>query len=444
MMKENKDSLKQMARNALNQFEAKPPEGMWDRIQSAMQRKRRRILIFRYSAIAASLLLFLSLGISYFDVTDLVSNHKPVIADKTEIKKEINQPTNSKGNKSTVKLPASKQIQVNKHEEAKNIRSKTINNTQNSKSDYEKFNSAKKIEIGDKTQTARLNLSQENQKRNDNITRLGTKNKTLIYSMLKRENYTMALLPSPESDSVNPVYNLPTNLPDQSITTPSKDDKWDLAINYGVTSGTDFNQNGESMNTDRSSYSHDEFSAYLANETSYFEEVQNTVHDAPLTLGITVDKSILPRLSFETGLLYTKLGFRVKTDEFSSFYSEYRNQIHYLGVPAGLRYSFMQRKRFDLYTLQWFILEKGIAGRWYVNDYGNNTLLSSETNHHSIRGIQFSSLTGVGGQIKLGHPFYLFGQAGVQVFFLNKTQPYNIRSAHVAWPSFQVGLRIGL
>lgn len=443
-MKENKDRLKEMAHNALNQFEAKPPEGMWDRIQSAMQRKRRRILIFRYSAIAASLLLFLSLGISYFDVTDLVSNHKPVIADKTEIKKEINQSTNSKGNKSTVKLPASKQIQVDKQQNAKNITGKTINNTQNSKTDYKKYNSAKKIEIGDKTQTARLNISQETNQHSDKITRLRAKNETLSYSMLKRQNFTMALLPLPESDSVNPVFNLPTNLPDQSITTTSKDDKWDLAVNYGVTSGADFSQNGESMNTDRSSYSHDEFSAYLANETSYFEEIQNTVHDAPLTLGITVDKGILPRLSFETGLLYTKLGFRVKTDEMSSFYSEYRNQIHYLGIPAGIRYSFMQRKRFDLYALQWFILEKGIAGRWYVNDYGNNILLSSETNHHSIRGIQFSSLTGVGGQIRLAHPFYLFGQAGVQAFFLNKTQPYNIRSAHIAWPSFQVGLRIGL
>jgi hypothetical protein len=118
--------------------------------------------------------------------------------------------------------------------------------------------------------------------------------------------------------------------------------------------------------------------------------------------------------------------------------------LYYLGVPLGIRFAITERKRFGLFATQSVIIEKGITSSSYTDTYTQGVLSGSENNEAGIRGIQLSSLTGLGADVKIAGNLSAYGQAGIQVFMLNSTQPYNIRSARVAWPSFQVGLRMKL
>jgi hypothetical protein len=94
--------------------------------------------------------------------------------------------------------------------------------------------------------------------------------------------------------------------------------------------------------------------------------------------------------------------------------------------------------------MQSVVFEKGVSSSRTTNTYKGNSLTSTETVSFPVRGIQVSSITGMGAEVDVVKQLGFYGQAGAQVFFLNASQPFNIRSAHMVWPSFQLGLRFHL
>lgn len=468
---QDKDNLKDIVGNTLHNFEADPPAGLWNNIEAGLQKRRRHIMLLRTTSIAASLLLLIGLGITWFTTDLLHSSDNKIISERTTTTREINyHPETSTGNKETKPSvsgdnKSSSGIIKSSTDNIKSSSGKNPdNNTQQqgaSKKNKIKVplkNSERKSVIGTKTNIEKpflaelpgieqpTDLTELQINKVDQPTDLTEVQINKVDQPTDLTEVQIEKIEQPIDLANVPLeIKLPTTInPVEPPASKSVDPSWSLAMGYGLSSGLDLTQNKEALTDDGSRYSHDDFTASLANGTSYFEEIENTIHDAPLALGITVDKRIARRLSVETGIMYTRLGFTVKTDDMSSFYRKYRNELYYLGIPVGLRYSFVERKRFDLYALQWLVLEKGVSGKWYVDTYTNNVITETESTNHTIRGIQLSTITGLGGEFKLAGKFYLFGQGGVQVFYLNETQPYNIRSSRVAWPSFQAGLRIGL
>lgn len=422
---ENHDFLKEQVGSSMRNFEAEPPAGLWNQIEAGIQKRHKRIILLRYSTIAASLLLLVGVGVTYLN-----RDHQP----------EINKAPVSL--KSTVS-PTSAPLQLNPALQKINHRSI-------------KSNLASDPSKASVKSTSQPYIAQSAEPKTQPVTQPVTIKEELAETPLV--NPPKPVVPPEDAAkelAIVPVVP-PVEVKEESAETPvdlamkepakaKPANHPSLALTYGLTSGTDLSQNQEAFSRDGGNqYSYDDFSASLANRTLFFEEIEGVDHDAPLALGIAIDLPITQRLFFETGLLYTRLGYRVRTDVFSSSYSEYRNEFYYLGLPLGARYSFLERKRFDLYALQWIVLEKGIAGRYYIDTYQNDEIRNTESNHESIRGVQLSSVTALGGAIKITGNISLFAQGGVQVFFLNGTQPYNIRSNHIAWPSFQAGLRIGL
>lgn len=433
---QGKDHLKDIVGSTLHNFEAEPPAGLWNRIEGGLTKRRRRIVLLRTTSIAASLLLLIGLGITWFTADMLHPSDKKTISDRTTTSKEIRyQPEISTGPDAT-KPSTSGTHKVSTYK----IKPSTGTDPDN------------EFQHQDASKTRQIRVPAKDSERKSVVEKsTGTEKPDLAEVPGVEQPTDLTEVPIENIEQPVDLANVPMEIklpttinPVEPPASKSVDPSWSLAMGYGLSSGLDLTQNKEALTDNGSRYSHDDFTASLANGTSYFEEIENTIHDAPLALGITVDKRIARRLSVETGIMYTRLGFTVKTDDMSSFYRKYRNELYYLGVPVGLRCSFVERKRFDLYALQWLVLEKGISGKWYVDTYTNNVITETESTNHTIRGIQLSTITGLGGEIKLVGKFYLFGQGGVQVFYLNETQPYNIRSSRVAWPSFQAGLRIGL
>ncbi len=459
---QDKDNFKDVVGNTLHNFEADPPAGLWNKIEDGLHIHRRRVLLIRTTSIAASLLLLIGLGVTWFTTDLLQSPNRKVISDRTATTKEIKYNPEDSNNHDGTKTPSSdvEKTSIHKIQPSTSVGTKSVNSSQ-----PENLTKTRRITVplkdSERETVVQINRPEADLAITDPVhtnpvhtdaVNTNTGNDLAIQTIDTVVNGT-DLAKVQDENIEQPIdlaekpleLRLPiTPVPVEPPVAGASDASWSLAMGYSLSSGLDLTQNKEALTDNGSRYSHDDFTASLANGTSYFEEIENTVHNAPLTLGITIDKRIARRLSIETGITYTRLGFSVKTDDLSSFYRKYRNELYYLGIPVGVRYSFLERKRFELYALQWLVLEKGIAGRWYVDTYNNNKLTETESTNHAIRGIQLSTITGLGGEFRLTGKLYLFGQGGVQVFYLNKTQPYNIRSSHVAWPSFQTGLRFKL
>ncbi|HLN52318.1 MAG TPA: hypothetical protein VK212_01335 [Lentimicrobium sp.] len=448
-MQENKNIFENSAGDILRNFEQEPPSDMWDRIEGGLKRRNRKILFLRYASLAATLLILLSFGI-YF-LNEESNNHSPVnrITQSTidpynndKAKKEPHN-ANDKAKAAAGKTVTTKTIPGQEAKSAGGEGTSAGESVKEKKTDLKVRNIntpvRKSYKILNNTHISQNGNNNEEVTRPDGILNMYNTGLSIAGMNVLTGDFTTvesSFKPLPALKPVDLASMISPEIPEES------GNAWSLALGYGMTSGTDLTQNEETLENTVSRYSYDDFSAQLANQTSFFEEIDNTIHDAPVSIGLVIGKSMSNRLSLESGITYTRLAFRIKTDDLSPFYRKYRNEMYYLGVPAGVRYSFLKKEKFNLYALQWAVLEKGIAGRWHIETYNNNELTDSESKDQVIRGVQLSSVTALGGQYKLGGNIYLFGQGGIQVFYLNKTQPFNIRSQKVAWPSVQAGLRV--
>jgi hypothetical protein len=219
---------------------------------------------------------------------------------------------------------------------------------------------------------------------------------------------------------------------------------WDLALGFGANSSVSILDNNAALAKGNSNYLQDDFSAEVAEETAYFEDVESTTHNAPLVFGLSISRNISKRWNLETGLVYSRLGTVIRASEINAAYNEYKSVLNYLGVPVGVRFEILKYKSLGIYAMQSVVFEKGVSSSRTTNIFKENALVSTETVSFQVRGIQVSSITGMGAEVDVVKQLGFYGQAGAQVFFLNASQPYNIRSAQLVWPSFQLGLRFHL
>lgn len=432
-MQDNKDRIKELAGSVLRSFEAEPPEDMWGRIEQQSLR-RKRMLIFRYAGMAASIVILLGLGFAL-----LMPGGQQDMADQELVEPGKSTPrevasTQSAGNAGDpVRAPQTVQAETVSAQEF--TRQMSGNQTNVPDVDIERpvyIVSAEMQSAGiQDTTTAFAEAA---------VLPGGTLHTYAKDSMA----VAVDLAATPQAKDVAGRDDTPVVAEHPPVSDQLQGKNWELAMGYGTTPALDITQEEYALNSPGSNFSYDDLSAEVANETSYFQEVENTTHNAPVTLGILISRRLARRWNIESGLTYTKLGYTIRTSEMNSDYREYRNELYYLGIPVGIRFGLLDRRRFGIYGTQSFLLEKGIAGRGYTDTYEQGILTASSGEHIGIRGVQLSSLTGLGAEFKVTGKISVYGQSGVQLFFMNGSQPYNIRSARIVWPSFQAGLRLWL
>lgn len=422
-MKGIKDNLREQAGRQLSQFEAGPPDLMWDRIRSGMHRRRRFILL-RHSLVAATLLLLI--GIGYKLIVPVPDSGDAMVSEQNLVSHSEDSLSDFSGKATDGSLsdaePAVTQVRIAMR------------------------HSGKKRIFGPPPQevamTAEILPAEVIREADAALVHDGPETLTEI------QGDEAAYAAETEIAVVAPVIagNAPLmpepNVPKAPANENVPDNGWLLAVHYGTNPAIELTQQDYSMESNRGNYSFDAVSSGLAAETSYFDEVESTEHQAPFILGLIISKPFARRWAAESGLVYSRLGYLIRTAEFNSAYREFRNELTYLGVPLGLRFNVIDGRRAGFFASQSFIFEKGISSRVTSSTYHSGLLNESVNSHESISGFQISSLTGLGGELKFSGSLSLYGMAGVQCFFMNKSQPYNIRSARVAWPSFQAGIRI--
>ena len=164
-------------------------------------------------------------------------------------------------------------------------------------------------------------------------------------------------------------------------------------------------------------------------------------HRMPVTLGVSVAFPLNDRLALTTGLSYSYL-YSSSSQSFTSSSSSVTRELHYLGIPVGLAYTFYSAGNFNLYSQGSAMVEKAVAWR---ETYGISTALdhNSQSARYHVQGVQMSVNIAAGASYSFNPHLSLYIEPGVSYYFAQRHQPANYRTVHPVNFSLRVGLRFG-
>lgn len=158
------------------------------------------------------------------------------------------------------------------------------------------------------------------------------------------------------------------------------------------------------------------FNNLLKNENSQFD----LKHKLPLSFGITISKEIMPRLSLETGLVYTYLSSKITSN--SRLDIEESQTFSYLGVPVALNYTFYDLGKTKFYVSLGGMVQKDIYGKYTSNMEMN---LESEGASGFFNSIFYSEPYYIKKTLKQSNPqFSVRSTLGVSYPLYNKLNLY--------------------
>lgn len=402
-------------------FSFSPDPAVWDRIEAGLQRKRRLILYSRVAVAATLLLLFSVTGWLIFTNPDTGNINPPIV----KVEKEAPQQD---------EITTPEIISTPKHESVSEpVLADKVSTAQ-------PMQPAKK-ELADKSAVAQTDLFTATD--NDHQPELAetgeTPSEPLQETIPEDKKPVLAEQKLPTLDEIQHLLQLEEFLPEKSSSS-----NWQLAMGYGTIQGQAISDPSMTYDQTTANFGQDPFSSKISRETSQFSSVDNTTHSQPITLGVLVTRNFSDTWGIESGLLYTMLKTTSHTNIVSNEYTLYTSELYYLGIPVSIRLNMIKGRRLGMYISQGVVLEKGVRVRYTTNIYASDVLKSKEEGIYMAESFQVSSLTAIGFDLKIAKRFSIYAQPGLQVFFLNQTQPYNIRSSSAIWPSLQTGLKFQL
>lgn len=140
-------------------------------------------------------------------------------------------------------------------------------------------------------------------------------------------------------------------------------------------------------------------------------------HHLPVSVGISVRKSLPKGFSIETGLTYTLLSSDIKVAGMSRVESQ---KLHYLGIPVRTNWNFLDKKNFTLYVSGGGMVEKCVYGK----------VAGGKVN---VKPLQLSVMGAVGAQYNATRHIGIYVEPGVAYFFddgshvqtIRKEMPFN-------------------
>ncbi|MDO8899359.1 MAG: outer membrane beta-barrel protein [Bacteroidales bacterium] len=430
-MTKERDDIKELFREKFENLTITPPESVWEGIVANKKRKTR-FFFYRVASAAAILLFLISIPYLFFNESSKnyeLTTNELVAADESSENKGL-----TTNNELTDNLLNSK---TNLPEQTQSFSKLTaLNRTQ--------------------TQIKNSNLkvadiitpeSAESLVKEENVSIVSEVNESLA---LTGEEAEEAQAQQTDFDKIAHAQKLLDEQLAKQIADFNdqlqKGKETDRGLSFGlafnsipgsVVAGTDF-----SIAANKSKYGPDPFQSDVAYQTSFYEEIEKTDVRPPLSIGFKVSYNFSKRFGMESGVIYTELSTISKTVEMNSQYSEFEQALYYIGLPIGAKYDFISRKSFNLYLLQSLIFEKGVQAVNRTFRYEEGSRVATEKDFTTISGMQISTLSAAGIDLNLYRRISLYGESGIQVFYLNRTQPFNIRSAKTIWPVFHAGLRV--
>ena len=161
-------------------------------------------------------------------------------------------------------------------------------------------------------------------------------------------------------------------------------------------------------------------------------------HQLPVTIQLMLSRPLSKRLSFETGLSYTKLSSTIKTGS-SEAYIQERQRLHYLGIPLRLGWQWYSKAHLSLYSSAGAMLELPIRGLSDINHVSDGI-----STYHSEASLsvpcQWSTTLGLGLQYDFTPHLGLYLEPSLQYFFDDSSDLKTYRTEH----PFSIALPLGI
>lgn len=365
-----------------------PPFGSWEKISSALDKKRARVVYFRrgiyaVSAVAASLLLLLFIGRDLPEQTGKMPA-TPLISEKSKPQVE----NLDKSNETSTKESGVKKIRRIKTESQK-IAEAVIPAEQ-----PEQEAQPQKTEDKPANKPVQAKKQPTDNRQYDNYYIEQEKERKSLRDWLGERKYKYAL-----------STNLSSSLYKKSINL--------ISVSLG--------------------YQNDFIPSSLK-ESVQSQYVSDRRYAMPVSFGLQLQTDIDKKLSVGTGLIYTLLASNYQ--EISQSYSRDINQaLHYIGVPFNGYYNLFENNSVKIYITAGAMLEKGVVASYRENTDGVKKYYSE-----SIPGVQFSAGGGLGLEWKLNKDFGIYLDPSMTYYFKGK-QPSSIRTAQPLQYRFEMGMR---
>lgn len=166
-------------------------------------------------------------------------------------------------------------------------------------------------------------------------------------------------------------------------------------------------------------------------------------HRMPLSVGITLAIPLTDRLSILTGVDYSYL-VSTSSQTFSTSGScGIVRELHYLGIPVGVAYTFGRAGGFGFYVRGGGMIEKGVAWREKYS-FASDGDSGTDTSLRGIGGVQLSVNAAVGAEYYFGRHVGVYVEPGVSYYFHNDAQPASYRTAHPVNFSIRLGVKLGM
>lgn len=164
-------------------------------------------------------------------------------------------------------------------------------------------------------------------------------------------------------------------------------------------------------------------------------------HKTPISVGFNVSRYLNDRLSLQTGLVYSYLRSEWNTN--GIYHGKTKQHLHFLGVPLGVTYRIAEWNRFNLYASGGALAEVNLAGR--TNTKLITPLEEIDRIHESVRMKEW--MWSVNANVGVSYPLIrflsAFAEVGASYYFDNGSDIETIRSEKPFNVNLQFGLRLG-
>jgi hypothetical protein len=135
-------------------------------------------------------------------------------------------------------------------------------------------------------------------------------------------------------------------------------------------------------------------------------------HMMPLNFGVSLMFPVSGALSIVSGLNYSYLSSSSR-QQLSTGEGGVKQELHYVGIPVGVRYSFYHGRVVDLYLRGGGAIEKAV----YAKRTMSYNLGKPEVAKMGVRGVQFSVDGAVGADFRIARSMGLYLETGAAYYF---------------------------
>lgn len=172
------------------------------------------------------------------------------------------------------------------------------------------------------------------------------------------------------------------------------------------------------------------------------DEQVELVHRMPMNFGITLAYPISDRLSIVSGLNYSYLRSQSKKDSGMADY-KMKREMHYIGIPLGVNYTFYSTGKFDFYLYGGGMIEKAFSAR-DITEYSAGSGKTKLEKKFNVKGIQPSIRVSAGASFDIARGVSIYVEPGVAYYFEQINSYATYRTEHPTSFSLTLGVRFGL